>query len=178
MGSSLGDWGWTKVSDFTFATGLDDFEARGNVVAVVPSPAMYLEISDWMGGQDAVGIGTRSGTRGAPLLTGPHAGFVKADTGVYAYRSTGTSFEAYARAGRGSENELTLRYGSLFMGWKTTGLGGIDRLEAPGIASVRSAGRDLAVGGWPGAWEQYETSALSVKHNIWLEAPLSTSSPL
>ena len=110
------------------------------------------------------------------MFPGPQPAFVPTQSGAFAYTTTGTTLEAYARATRGKEDELVLRYGSLFLGWKTTGLGGEDALQIPANAPLEAAGRHLALGGFPAAWEQYEVGAMSVKHNVWLASAPPTSS--
>jgi len=162
-------WDWTWRSDLTLATGLTEFEARADLTALVPDPAYFLEVSDWRGGTDTVGVGTRGMTRSALLFDGPSVSFVPTSGGAFAYQTTGADLEAYARAARGPDPELVLRYGSLFLGWRTTGLLGVaDDGEALVGTPVRAVGRNLAIGGLPGAWEAYEASDSRVKHNVWI----------
>jgi len=174
---SPGAWAWTVVSDVTAKLGYTQLEALAGIPVLVPAPAFYLEVSDWRLGQDDLGVGTRGGTRSAPVFTGPEAAFVPTSGGAFAYQSTGGALEAYARSSRGTSEEIVLRIGSLFLGWRTQGFGGVgDLLESPSAASVQAAGRTLAIGGFPGAWEQYEVGDGVVKHNVWIASAPATSS--
>jgi len=176
-GASPWAWGWTKVSDITARLGFTELEAVAGITALVPNPPTYVEVTDWRLGQDDLGVGTRGGTRSAPVFTGPEAAFVPTSGGAFAYQSTGSALEAYARSSRGADEEIVLRLGSLFLGWRTQGFGGMgDSLGSPSAAPVHAAGRTLAIGGFPGAWEQYEVGSDIVKHNVWIASAPATSS--
>ena len=165
------DWNWTTVPGVMSAVGLRQVEARVSLTPLVPSPPMYLETSAWDGGMDTLGPSTRdAGTRSVPIFTGPEVAFVPSSGGEFAYRSTGARLEAYARGSRGAGEELVLRDGSLFLGWRTERLGG----TTPEVASAQAAGRDLVYGGFADAWEEYEISEDRVKHNLWLESASPT----
>ncbi len=170
-------WQWTRVGGVTFAMGILELEVRAAITPLVPFPSMYLETSDWSGSNDTFGPSTRgAGTRSAPVFTGPGPAFVPASGGEFAYRSTGTQLEAYVRSARGADDELVLRHGSLFIGWRTERLGGSTGIGlAPGAADAEVAGRNLVLGGFLDAWEEYEIGVDRIKHNLWLlNAPSTT----
>ena len=178
VGSRPVDWNWTRVSTVALAVGDLQVEAMANLTALVPSPAMYLEISDWNRGRDDFGIGTRGigGTRSATPFTGVGADFLPTTDGAFAFQSTGAGISVYARDARGADGDLEMRYGTLFLRWQTLGLGDpVAGLVTPDPSSAKAAGPNLVFGGLGDAWEQYEVSENHVKHNVWLPSPMATA---
>ncbi len=163
------EWNWTFASEVRHGVGTREVEAAADFSALVADPPMLLEVSDWRGASDTFGIGTR-GTRSG-VFTGPDPAFVPAE-GTFAYRSTGTRLQAYARASRSAEEELVLRHGSLFLGWRTESLGGVPVDVA---ARTQAAGGSLVIPALAGASEEYTIAEDRVKHNVWLSSTPTSS---
>src|SRR3990172_594938 len=174
VGATATEWRWLPIASVPFAVSDVQFEARADLLPLVPFPSMYLEISDWIGGSDSVGpsVGFGAPSLSASVFVGPTPSSVPPDGGDYAYRSSGTLLESYVRSTRGQTEELLLRYGTLFIGWRTSHLAGVlDAPESPVATPVRVVGSEVVLTGFSNAWEVYELGTDRMKHNVWLESP-------
>ena len=183
--ASPGEWSaWTYVRDLSYGMDQRHIELGASLgVPVDPSQAsVHFEMRDALGrgdGSDMVPwtLGPLPSTRGVRPLGGPPVAFAPLEEAPFAFRSERAALEAYLRPSRSDQDEVVLRHGSLFLGWRTLGFGGIGGVtEAPSPSAIRTDGARAILGGFQQAWEQYEIGTDRVKHNTWLLAPPAGSS--
>lgn len=173
---------WVYLRDIPYAKDLSRIELEADLGASVNATraSTFFELRDALGGFDA-SAGLLEGPqlpsmRSSVAPLGASASLVETDGGPFAWKSERAALEAYVRGARGDEEEVLLRHGSLFLGWRTEGLGELGgRTEIPSRVATRTDGPRVVLGGFERASEQYEIAGDRVKHNVWLtEPPAST----